>query len=129
MKVLVDNNISPRLAKALSELEGPHGVQVVHLKDKFSPNTPDVEWMSALGEEGGWCVLTCDVRISRNPDEVKAWLESGLIVFFLKKPWLKQTFWVQAAELVKRWPMIQEAASKALPGSGFIVSTKIEKLN
>jgi hypothetical protein len=44
--------------------------------------------MRALGVKVNWIVVTCDTSIARNPHEVKAWLEPGLVVFFLGKGWL-----------------------------------------
>ena len=84
MKFFLDNNSSPRISRALRELEDRDENPVVHLREKFTANTKDEEWMRQLGDEGGWVVVTCDTSISRNPHEIKAWLESGLIVFFLK---------------------------------------------
>jgi len=35
MNYFIDNNLSPRIARALCALEGEHGDKVIHLKDKF----------------------------------------------------------------------------------------------
>jgi predicted nuclease of predicted toxin-antitoxin system len=95
MNFFIDNNLSPRIARALDVLEGEHGEKVVHLKDKFQQDATDEYWMRSLGTEKNWIVITCDKRISRNPHEIRAWQESGLIVFFLKSSWLTLQFWEQ----------------------------------
>jgi hypothetical protein len=124
VKFFIDNNISPRISRALRELENREENLVVHLKDKFSPTTTDEEWMQQLGTEGDWVVVTCDTAISRNPHEIKAWLESGLIVFFLKSGWLSLAYWEFAWQLVKKWPLIKKKVSKASRGKGFIVPVR-----
>ena len=43
MKVLLDNNLSPKIAKALNELFYPEH-EVVALRDKFAGDTSDEEW-------------------------------------------------------------------------------------
>jgi hypothetical protein len=34
--------------------------EVVHLRDRFAPNTKDHDWISALAAEGRWAVLSQD---------------------------------------------------------------------
>ena len=127
MNFLFDNNLSPRLARALNELEGEHGNEVVHLRDRFDANATDEEWMEGLSGES-WCIVTADFRISKTPHEVEAWKESGHIVFFLKGSWLKIEFWNQAATFIKRWPQIRQLAERTRPGTGYIVPVKGTKI-
>jgi hypothetical protein len=47
------------------------------LIDLLRPNTPDEVWISALGAEGGWSVLSGDVRIARRPTEKLPWHRCG----------------------------------------------------
>ena len=124
MKLFLDNNLSPRLAKALSALEGEHGNEVIHLRDKYAPNAPDTQWMTELAKEGAWIVITSDYRISKSPHELRAWKEAGLVVFFLRKSWRSLKFWDQAWQLTKQWPSICQEASHASPGQGYIVPLK-----
>ena len=83
MKVFLDNNLSPYLARALNSLLEPEGDQVVHLSDRFAPDTEDRVWIEALATEGGWVVISADRRINRNPIEREAWRRSRLVVFLL----------------------------------------------
>lgn len=75
MRVLVDNNISPKIARALNELFSPIH-EVVALRDKFSTNTPDEEWITALSADGHWVVISGDRRITRNNAEFAAFRNS-----------------------------------------------------
>ena len=123
MKFFVDNNLSPKVARALDCLVGSSH-SVTHLKEKFAEDTPDVEWMMALAEEGDWVVLSADTAISRNPHEVEAWKRSGLPIFFFKKAWLKQLFWEQASRLCHLFPQIMKLANRARPGDAYLVPFK-----
>jgi hypothetical protein len=40
---------------------------IVALREKFAANVPDVEWIEALSIEGGWAVLTKDLRFRTHP--------------------------------------------------------------
>lgn len=131
MRFFFDNNLSPRISKALNALEGERGHCVVHLREMFPSSTPDEEWMHTLGSEGDWVVITTDYRITKNPHEVAAWKESGLTVFFLKNSWLKIGFWDQSWQLIKRWPKLMAIADRNPKGQRFMVpikGTKIEAI-
>ena len=130
MKFFVDNNISPKAARALNCLVEPlHSV--VHLKEKFLANTTDVDWMQKLAEEEGWIIVSGDVNISRNPHEVHAWKAAGHTIFFLSPGWTHLERFEQASKLLALFPRITELALKAKRGSAYMVpvrGAKIEKL-
>ncbi len=69
MKLFFDNNLPPRTARAFNCLLEPDGYEVVHLRDKFRADAEDTEWISKLGEEGGWVVFTSDHDIVRRKAE------------------------------------------------------------
>ena len=121
MKFFFDNNLAPKLAKCLHVLVEPEH-QVVHLKDKFAANTPDEIWMQALAAEEGWIIVSGDLRITKNPHEIKAWQAAGHTTFFLKRGWINMGFWQQAQKFVKCFPDIVDAASRAKSGSMFFVT-------
>lgn len=85
MRILFDNNISPKVARSINELKkSSQGDFAVALRDKFSPSTPDIQWIAALGAEKGWCVVSADLRIARNRAEIAAWRQTDLVGFFMK---------------------------------------------
>ena len=104
--------------------------RVTHLKDKFPGNTEDVVWMQALATDRDLVIVTADVRIRRNPHEVKAWAEAGHTIFFLKPGWTDLTFWEQANKFTKCFPDLIKEAESAQRGSAFVVSVngKVERL-
>ena len=121
MKFFFDNNIAPKLARGLNCFVQPEH-QIVHLKERFPPNVEDEIWMKELAREQGWNIVTADIRIGRNPHEIRAWKEAGHTIFFLKPGWTDMVFWMQANKFTKCLPDIIEAAERARPGASFIVT-------
>jgi PIN like domain len=130
VKFFFDNNLAAKIAHGLNEMVAPDH-QVIHLRDKFAPNSEDVEWMGTLAKEADWIIITADVRIRRNLHEVKAWKEAGHTIFFLKPGWTDLKFWDQVNKFTKCFPQIIENAARAERGSAFFISVngKIESLD
>jgi hypothetical protein len=127
VKFFFDNNLAPKIAKGLNGFVSPDH-QVFHLKERFPANTDDVEWMQQLAQEEDLIIVTADVRIGKNPQEIEAWKQAGHTIFFLKPGWTHMRFWDQAQKFIKYFPAIIEKAQIAERGSSFIVSVngKIE---
>lgn len=111
MKVLFDNNLPPSLARGLAEFsKAESGVdEVVHLRDKFTGNTPDELWMSQLLAEGGWVVISCD-QFRKSKAERELLRLRGLTVFVLDPQWATQPYWNLVARFVLWWPKILNVA-------------------
>jgi hypothetical protein len=124
MNFLLDHNLSPLLARALNELSRGSGHEVAALRDRFPDNPPDETWLRALGQEGGWAVVTCDASIRRNPGELAAWREAKLTTFFLAKGWSSLQHWAKAAKLVQIWPTIEQSAVSVRAGAAYLVHVK-----
>ena len=122
MKCLFDNNMPPKLAKTLNFLEGKDGIIVEHLKEKFPPNTSDIDWINKLSEEGDWFVITQDGQIKRKPNERKAWKESNIPIIFLHKTWVKYNFWEIAWRLIKCWPNLKKNINHNIKNKSFEIS-------
>lgn len=105
MKFFVDNCLAPKHAAALNALVQPEH-SVMHLRDKFAADTPDEVWLTALGKEGGWIVLSGDCRISRNAHERAAWHTSRLTAFFLAKGWQNLPLMEQHSKLSHSLPRV-----------------------
>ena len=112
MKCLFDNNLSPKLARALNLLEGDDGIPVKHLKEKFTSDTPDIRWIEKLTQEGNWFVITTDNQIRKKPHERKAWLESNIPIVFLPKAWVVFDFWDIAWRFIRYWPNLKESINR-----------------
>jgi len=119
VKFFVDNNLPPALAHALRELSKPENHVVLHLKDRFATDTPDVDWIKSLSNEEGWIVVTHD-NLNKGLER-EALRRAGLLVFFLDKSWKDHKFWEKAHNLVKWWPRIIEQAGGIQGGAAFKV--------
>lgn len=121
MRFFFDNCISPRLAAAIGALSE---YEVKHLRDKFPPNTPDIEWLRVLSEEGDWIIISGDTRIFRTSHELAAWRSAGLTGFFWSSQWFKKKIWEHAWRLVRWWPKIEEQAKLVEAGAAFELPLK-----
>ncbi len=119
MKFFFDNNVSERIARAVACLAEFEKDEVSHLKEKFLPNSKDVEWIPALAKEKDWIIISGDCKLRKKPDERTVFYGAGLTTFFLAPGWINVGFWEQAALLVRWWPSIRNQASLAEAGSVF----------
>ncbi len=99
------------MARALQELfEGEH--QIICVRDKFKKvGVRDLEWISALQKEGGWSVLSADVRISKNRIERDAFLSSDLVGFLMAPAVRKRSLTEQMARILYLWDSIEKQSS------------------
>jgi hypothetical protein len=124
VRFFLDNNLCPAFAPALTSLSKQEGCEVVHLSEKFPRNIKDEDWLPALSREGGWVVVSGDLRIFKLPHLRAAWVNSKLTTFFLAKGWMNKPLWDQAWWLVRWWPDIMKQASLVTAGYGFEVPAK-----
>jgi hypothetical protein len=121
LNFLIDNNLPPSLARALNELCKADGHLVIPLKDRFSSNTKDADWITELKTEGGWTVISQD-RFLKGNAERQAFRESGLPIFCLARQWATDTYWNKAQNLVKWWPAIISQSELIKGGAAFKVA-------
>ena len=120
MKFFIDNCLPPRVARSLHGFVQDQGHLVVHLRDRFPPDTPDEDWIAALAQEGEWVVITADQNINKKPVQRMAWQDSGLTGFFLKKGWMDGPE-EQAARLIKIFALMVDIATSNPPGTSILV--------
>jgi len=107
VRSFLDNCISVRFARALRVLAEIQEYEIVHLSEKFDrADVTDEEWLTALGQEGDWAVVSADPRITRGKAQRRAWHESGLAAFFFASGWASRSYWNQAEDIVHWWPGI-----------------------
>ncbi len=115
MKLLLDHNLAPRIARALNALfDGDH--QIVALRDKYSPNMADVTWIDALDQDRGWAVLTRDIHLRTRPHERAALDRARIVFFFLAGSWKGFTVEETTARLIRLMPKM--VAQTSLTESG-----------
>ena len=114
MRVLVDENISPALAKALNALyAGEH--EIVHIRERFGPGVTDREWIEHMSAEGRWIVVSGDRRSTRSRAELATFRNSRLIGFFLAPALNAARVTTQMQRLLALWEDM-EAISKSVAG-------------
>jgi hypothetical protein len=118
VRFLFDANLPPDLAHAIRELcTSESGVEeVIHLSDRFRRNTPDLEWIPALGQ--GWYIISLDKFAKSRGQEREALRRAGHAVYVLDPQWSKQPFWLKSSRLVLWWPQVLEHA-RLTEGGGF----------
>jgi len=124
VKLLVDHNLPPRLAEALSLIFAPEH-EVVSLRKKFGRhNLKDEQWIPALGQEGGWAVLSADLNIAKKKPSRELFIRAGLVGFFLSPAMQRWPLNRQAARILTIWPQMAAHMSTTangvfeLPASG-----------
>ena len=117
MKFFFDNNLSNKLSNGLKEF----GEDVIHLKDLFSEDTSDVEWLEYIGKEG-FVLITRDKRIRYNRFELGALKEHKVGAFFIGGKNLSACQLIQI--IVRNWPKIKESAQKKRPPYAFSIPPK-----
>jgi hypothetical protein len=101
---MVDNNLSPSLARSFQPLFEEH--KFISLRDKFPANTKDVDWISALDAEGGWAALTAERKLKTRPHERLALDRSKIVFFFVTGSWLKCSVPEMAWRLIRLVPLM-----------------------
>lgn len=106
MKLLVDNDLPPRLAKALNTIFATDH-KIVALREKFGrSNLKDEEWIPKLGAEGGWAVLSADMNIAKKRPSRGLFVSAGLVGFFFSPSLQKAPLRLQAARVLTIWPQM-----------------------
>ena len=112
MKVMVDENLPPAMAKALAALfAGKH--EVVHLREKFGHAVKDTEWIGALNTEGHWVIISGDRRITKNKAEQQAFKSSKLVGFFLASGLQKAKLTVTSRKVI--WLFLEQLRFQLVP--------------
>lgn len=94
------------MARAFRELF-QREYEIKFLAEKFRSSTPDVEWITALSQEGQRTVISGDRRITRNRAEYLTFRNSNLIGFFLSPGLYKAPVIKQMERILALWPKIE----------------------
>lgn len=117
MKIRLDENLSPRVAKAVLALaERRDGFEVSHVRQVHGPKTADADWMSYFAKEGGTAIVSGDYNILKHWPDLIAYKESGLIGFFPPPAFNGLSGYAKAALLIRWWPLIVEKICQSAQG-------------
>lgn len=109
-RFLFDENLSPRIARALNELS-PYDVVSVVDHPELGRGSDDVEEIIRVCADDRWDLVLNDWQIRRKAHQRAAVLDSDIGAFWVylgkdKEP----TFWRQARMFTERWPHVQRYA-------------------
>lgn len=112
MRFFFDRNMSRMLARMVDILDRDHSAQSYFDDDRFTPTTPDVEWINVLAaDDPPWIIVSGDGRILKNKTEMSALKEAELTFFCLSNQWMHMNVYKeQAWKFIKVWPHIVENA-------------------
>lgn len=116
MKVFVDNNLPPDLARGLDALFG-NDHEVISHRDKFGlTHIADEEWIPALGAEGDWVVLSGDLNIARKRPSRELFKGARLVGFFPKSAVMELPLAKKASRILFVWDRIERISNDVRPG-------------
>ncbi len=125
MRFFFDTSISLRLVRALKVIAEHQAYEILHLNERYDKSSvPDEEWLTDLGKDSDWIIISADPRITRGKVEKAAWMESGLTAFFFSDGWSSRTIYEQGADLIRRWPDIVRLSKENPKEEGFLIGTK-----
>jgi len=127
LKVLIDENLSPAIARALDGFFGAEH-QVEHMRTKFGAGVRDLDWIARLSEEGGWIIISGDRRITRNKAERNAFRNSRIIGFFLSSGLYKARVVKQLERILSLWDVIESTSATMAGGSIFELPAKSSRV-
>lgn len=112
MAILLDNDISYRIAHALKAL----GQDVDAMRDVYGEDAKDPDWIPAAAK-AGYVVITVDRRMQRVQSECKALKDSKLTVLFIRPFFSKLKMWPKAVWMISKWDRIAGYAVSAKKGT------------
>ena len=115
MKVQLDENLPPALARALNALAAIDDHEVVHVTD-YAKGARDIDLFHLAILDGVKVHITLDHH-QRKPAEREAIARLGLTVFVLAKGWNTLNHYEKAARLIEYWHPIMTTAENFAPGS------------
>lgn len=117
MKVAVDENLPPKLARSLAALfEGEH--KIIHIREKYK-GFDDQDWIIELSKEGNWIVISGDIKISKKKAQIAAFRSSKLIGFFICPALMKLKITKQMQRILALWEDIENLQNTVRVGSMF----------
>lgn len=131
MTFYFDENIAPRIARALAVLTEAEPIEVYSNVDVFKRGAPDEEWIPKVGESNG-IVITQDLNIHRTRHQRELYKKHGVGVVFFKPPKKDgYLYWEMLTQILTSWPDIIKTVEREERPFAYIIkprSRKLEKL-
>lgn len=109
--VYFDENMPPHLARAFNEIlkkeelkNGHPKIEIIHFNEAGFKGLDDSTWINELKNTNSF-VITKDIHISKRKDEMNAYSDAGLGLFFLRGKSRKENInvWQTLHILSKHW--------------------------
>ncbi|WP_413888249.1 hypothetical protein [Tateyamaria sp.] len=101
VKVLLDHNMPPCIARALHQIISVDGHDAFALRQKFPRNISDIDYFNSL--DRSWIVISKDLQNSRKRAERAAINRNSVVAFYLSRTLQKKTVGEQAAAILWHW--------------------------
>lgn len=128
MKIFLDENLPPQLARALNVLQealnhkNGTSIQVVSMVDAFGRGVKDEDWIPQVSNG---IVITQDFRIQTTRHLRDLYQEYDVCMVFVKAPSKKGlSFWDFTKHLIHNWEQIQKIASRPKFPSAYMLNMK-----
>lgn len=111
-----DNDISFRIVNALSQLVDPRDHTLISLRERFSEDTKDTDWIPDAGRNG-WVVISRDHNQRRRDSEHRALRENRVSALYIRQSGNAWELYSDAARIIRNWPRIRDWGARAKPGT------------
>lgn len=119
MKVQIDENLPPALARALNAIASTDNYEVIHVTDYAKGDPDPILFRKAI--DAGVAVHITQDHHHRRTLEKEAIAGLGLTVFVLASSWNNIENYQKAAWLIEWFPKIMQMAKLTTSGSIYIV--------
>jgi PIN like domain len=126
VRFFFDNCISTKLTQAMVLLNKPHH-QIVHLAERFDPETDDEVWIPHVAAEQDLILVSADPAITSSEKEKAVWRSSKLTAFFFGAGFPEEERWAQVVEVTRWWMDIVRTAKDAPRGAGYRLPLRSKK--
>ncbi len=120
---LFDNDISYRIVNALKQLVPPGEHELKALREEFSQDAKDVEWIPKAGDQG-WIIVSKDASQRRRDAERQVLRKHFVRVLYVKQGGKNSEIYAEAARIIRNWPKIAAWGGKAKQGEMAKLTTK-----
>lgn len=136
MKLYLDENISPYLARGLNKIQTPENskvqkakkIEVASIKDDFGEGEKDEVWIPKVGKEEG-VVITQDINIKRTKHQNELCKKYGLGMIYLKPPKKGGFSHFEFFQLLaKHWPQLVKVVRTKRRPFAFRITSRSGKL-
>lgn len=128
MTFYFDENIAPRIARALAVLTEVEPIEVHSTIDVFGRGALDEEWIPKVGENNG-IVITQDLNIHRTRHQRELYKKHKVGVVFFKPPKKKgYLYWEMLTQILTSWPDIIKTIERAERPFAYLIKPKSRKL-